>query len=1191
MNDIAVKKNIDTAVREFLNEPLRQAALEFFSVLGYKSERTIDLNSVADFCQQFDPEGKLENPTALKPQWKSIHLLFQLTDSELSDQLPIFRDHSLKPSLLQSYMFFAVELVGKNYARGRLATIARFLNQLFPMPVAVLFKVDNKLSLAVINRRRHKRDESKDVLGKVTLIHNIDMERPHPGHLDILASFSTSELLLRKTPVGTFDELHAAWEEVFNVELLNKRFYQELSDWYFWARHNVSFPADLERDEENRNSTSVIRLITRLIFCWFLKEKGLLPDNLFDEREMREVLVTLSDDDSTYYRAILQNLFFATLNQQMNAKGKIQRQFAKEGGFLENRAQYGIKSLYRYRDSFRDPDNAISLFEDIPFLNGGLFTCLDVEHNGKVRYADGFSRNAKKQPIVPNFLFFSKPQTVNLSTDYGDEKKKNQSVRGLLNILRSYKFTIAENTPIEQEIALDPELLGKVFENLLASYNPETSTTARAQTGSFYTPRPIVDYMVDESLKAYLLENMIAKFPDHEVSRFKIQLDTLFAYTEREIDFSEEEIDTLIAAVDNCNILDPACGSGAFPMGILHKLVFILSKLDPHNQKWRDRQISKALEIQDIEARDSAVRAIERDFSDNDLDYGRKLYLIENCIYGVDIQPIAIQISKLRFFISLICDQKTNRDKAKNHGIRPLPNLETKFVTANTLIYLIRHGQTNIFAKPKVKELEKELESIRHNYFSAQTRAQKRRLEKKDRELCEMIIHELNQLSFGDKYWSAEASKKVASWNPYDPYSAATFFDPEWMFGPSLVAGFDIVIGNPPYVDSETMTRTDSDLRTLYSEMYSTAKGNWDLFVIFIERGLDLLKPKGVISYIVPNKLVGARYTNTLRSQLLRLDVCELRDFSKVDVFKEADVYPMVFVVRKSDPRNSVVMTTMNTVTGIERQNVIQASNFYRDIEWSRYFAPDKIISVIAHILQYPALTTYLQNISGAATVSEAYKLKPLVREVHSCPSNSRFCKMINTGTIDKYTALWGHSKMQYIKSSYLNPVVLDSDLSSVSTQRLRQARSNKIILAGMVKELECIYDAGEFLAGKSTTIIVEDGRDKLPLKVVLALLNSSLISFWYMHYYSSSVMAGGFISIKEKHVRQIPIANVSEGKCNSLIELVDLIRNHTRDANYFQSPKKLEAVEQLRKEIDQIVYDLYEIGQPQVDIIEGSAC
>ena len=217
---------------------------------------------------------------------------------------------------------------------------------------------------------------------------------------------------------------------------------------------------------------------------------------------MSELLTNLDAQESTYYKAILQNLFFATLNQGMNTPEKPNnRKFRGEG-----RQHYNITSLYRYKRYFRDAESALRLFETIPFLNGGLFECLDkpdADDTKKILRVDGFSDREDNPLCVPNELFFSEPQAINLNAVYGT-KNSRYTVRGLIHILTRYKFTIAENTPIEEEVALDPELLGQVFENLLAAYNPETGTTARKQTGSFYTPREIVSYMVDESLIAYL---------------------------------------------------------------------------------------------------------------------------------------------------------------------------------------------------------------------------------------------------------------------------------------------------------------------------------------------------------------------------------------------------------------------------------------------------------------------------------------------------------------------------------------------------------------------------------------------------------------------------------------------------------------------------------------------------------------
>ena len=177
----------------------------------------------------------------------------------------------------------------------------------------------------------------------------------------------------------------------------------------------------------------------------------------------------------------------------------------------EGRQHFNITSLYRYKRFFAQPDEALKLFEPIPFLNGGLFECLDKPDNDdpqKILRVDGFSDRDDVSLCVPNFLFFSEERNVDLSAAYGTRGKQSK-VRGLVNILDRYKFTITENTPIEEEVALDPELLGRVFENLLAAYNPETGATIRKQTGSYYTPREIVNYMTDESLIAYLKRKCI----------------------------------------------------------------------------------------------------------------------------------------------------------------------------------------------------------------------------------------------------------------------------------------------------------------------------------------------------------------------------------------------------------------------------------------------------------------------------------------------------------------------------------------------------------------------------------------------------------------------------------------------------------------------------------------------------------
>ena len=230
---------------------------------------------------------------------------------------------------------------------------------------------------------------------------------------------------------------------------------------------------------------------------------------------------------------------------------------------------------------------------------------------------------------------------------------------------------------MDQEVALDPELLGQVFENLLASYNPETGVTARKQTGSFYTPSEIVNYMVEETLATALAEQCHPT--DGDRALWQDRLCYLLDYA-RDFDdagewFDENETENIVLAIARLKVLDPAVGSGAFPMGILHKLTLVLQRLDPDNERWQKRQkefamqrAATAFSTKDQEERDAELLEISETFENYSGDFGHKLYLIQNNIFGVDIQPIACQIAKLRFFISLAIEQEPNwKEKKLRH--------------------------------------------------------------------------------------------------------------------------------------------------------------------------------------------------------------------------------------------------------------------------------------------------------------------------------------------------------------------------------------------------------------------------------------------------------------------------------------------------------------------------------------------
>ena len=1016
------KNAIKSALAAIPTGDFLEKSKALLDTIGYRSERTLELSgTVHDFFEEFPPlNPNTKTEQEFRKHAESAQIIFQFTKDEIEDdpqQMTLLESNAFDKGNIKSFLFCAVELKDNNYSRTKYAEFTREINKRLFAPTVILFRAADHLTIAFADRRPDKTDDDRDVLGQVTLIKDIRLNNPHRAHLDILSELSLEECAAwmdAKQKPKNFDGLLAAWLAKLDTEELNKQFYRKLFAWYEWAIEIATFPTD-----ENRTlkpAEHIIRLITRLLFIWFIKEKGLVADALFNKAQIQDLLKEdgFNNGDS-YYRAVLQNLFFATLNTEIN-----KRAFSKET-YDTNRDF----SCYRYKKQMDAPDKLLSLFAQTPFINGGLFDCLDTwQATGEESYRiDCFSDNQYKKLSIPNRLFF-------------DEN------RGLLPLLEHYKFTVEENTPIEQEVALDPELLGRVFENLLAAYNPETGATVRKQTGSYYTPRAIVDYMVEEALVATLSQKC-QPTNSNEIpwdERLRYLLDYAQIFDDASEWFDDRETDTIVKTISELKILDPAVGSGAFPMGMLHKLTLALRRLDPDNTRWEKLQKERAIQrteiafdTQDDEARREELVEIDETFKRyRDSDFGRKLYLIQNSIFGIDIQPVACQIAKLRFFISLAIEQEPEQN-AENFGIKPLPNLETRFISTNTLIGLKAQGT---LTSNTARDLEQALSDNRERHFHATTRQRKRACKQKDEKLRSELATELKRFGM-----PADDAEKIAQWDLYDQNATADWFDSEWMFG--ITDGFDVVIGNPPYVDSEMMTKTQPKLRQIYKEFYQSAKGNWDLFIVFIERGIQLQKEDGIISYIVPNKLIGATYAKTLRNMLMNYSVLEIRDYSKVDVFKESDVYPIVFVIRKTDWKSDVSMVVMADLERSSIHNRIPTEFFYRDVFWDRFFVSENQLQVIVKCSGFPTLETFFE-VGAAATVSEAYALKESIREYSTDLSTVPFKKLINTGTIDRYESLWSKQGTRYIKDSYDAPIVLDSDLREFSQRRFGPGRVTK---------------------------------------------------------------------------------------------------------------------------------------------------
>lgn len=957
----------------------------------------------------------------------------------------------------------------------------------------------------------------------------------------------------------------------FSVEVLTKAFYQELSDWYAWAVKVVRFPNKLDdkNDDDKYNSEATIRLVTRLIFVWFLKQKHLIPDEFFDEDYIREnlidgfnpnVMVDLfsKSNESKYYKAILQNLFFAMLNSPITKEGESE---LSERHFRSGRGDYDNNKLMRYESMFKNPQLFIDLAnKTVPFLNGGLFDCLDDKDNEN--YVDGFSDRevVKKSLIVPDYLFFGEEvgKDIDLSEWYGDKKKKRVSARGIIDILKRYNFTVEENTPFDQEVSLDPELLGKVFENLLASYNPETQTTARKQTGSFYTPREIVQYMVDESLVAHL-KRTVGEDLEPEFRK-------LISYVDEEISLTVEQKQHVMESIYHCKVLDPACGSGAFPVGMLQQMVHILSQLDPTNEQWKKMMLDEAVnesrdafQAESKEEREERLLDIENSFDENlnNPDYARKLYLIENCIYGVDIQPIAIQISKLRFFISLVVDQKTNNDPTKNFGIRPLPNLEAKFVAANSLIPLAKH-EANIGRTEEIIALETKLKEANHKIFSAKTVRTKRRWRERLVELRSEIANKLAVNGF----LTADAVNQMVVWDMFDQNSAASFFDADWMFG--IKDGFDIVIANPPYVLLQNTSLSNAEKNRLAS-LYFVAQYKVDLYHLFIEKGYRLLNTGGFLCYINPSNFLTNNYTDRLRYHILA-DFCANFIVNIADNVFDASVNTCVMGLTKSKQINSNIQYYKGN---------IEAKGLHLSL------------------LSCCTPKEYLKNVGYVIQPLGSSAIKNLIDKIESLSVPLKSIASVNFGMQLRNRKIFPTDVMQDPSRDELSPYhrecITGKDIHEWHiTYNNRYCFFNRIAKCGgcwdenvhnskikvLVRQVGAIPVCGIDTTGYAVlnSAFIITSHDINPL-LILGLINSNVLKFYWSQKFEDKRKT--FPKIKGTYLELLPIVKKVDEDFLSLVQ--DIVESSSKGTDITDKVRCLNL----------LIYHLYELTYDEVLIID----
>lgn len=450
---------------------------------------------------------------------------------------------------------------------------------------------------------------------------------------------------------------------------------------------------------------------------------------------------------------------------------------------------------------------------------------------------------------------------------------------------------------------------------------------------------------------------------------------------------------------------------------------------------------------------------------------------------------------------------------------------------------------------------------------------------------------------------------------------------------------FDVVIGNPPYVDSESMTKSYKEERIFITKNYLTAVGNWDIFIPFVELGLQKLKDGQLLSFIIPNKILSARYGTALRSFINKnYSIVEIFDLSLNNVF-EIDVYPIILTIQKTSQKENIKISFLKNEEIFSRFIKFQSEDnwaLYNDINY-------ELFSKISKRFE-PLVLNKIYKLYSAASVSEAYEIKEFIQDNKYFDNNNNL-KLINTGTIDPYVTSWGISDMTYIKDKYKYPVVNISNI-----KHKIWTKNPKIVFAGMSLRIEAFIDTqGDFLPLKSTTVLT--AKTEIDLKLIGCILNSKLLTFIFRISNSANKMAGGYLNINQDNLGELPIPNFNNieqkipfnKKADLMLELnkklQELKKNFINELNLEKVPTKLQKFEELDfddfakeyakakklkftdkleernfknewqrlfendkkevleiqnqinitdKEIDQMVYKLYNLTPDEIKIVEG---
>ena len=708
--------------------------------------------------------------------------------------------------------------------------------------------------------------------------------------------------------------------------------------------------------------------------------------------------------------------------------------------------------------------------KDIPYLNGGLFQNDEID--------------ARKCVFPENYF------------------------KRLFDFFDQYNFTIDENDPEDAEVGIDPEMLGRIFENLLEDNKDK---------GAFYTPKEIVDYMCRESIIAYLLNGIPER--SHELIRNFVE--TLDSDT-----LNEEQRKFLKMKLLDVKICDPAIGSGAFPMGMVN----ILSKIYLALGMVSDRSKMKR-------------------------------HIMAQSIYGVDIEKGAVDIARLRFWLAMVVDATVPE---------PLPNLHFKIMQGNSLLESYKRKDLSRLTEVNIGDsgcldLQNEeaisLNSSLNKYYGESNH------EERDK-IFNDIINNVRRQIFGITQ-SEEFMTDIKDLSANDQF----FLWHTWFSDVFAKGGFDIVIGNPPYIDSETMTNNGLEgMRDYITETYDYVSGNWDIYMAFFEKAIKI--SKNVVCFITPDKWLSKPFGKKFRAH------CLSKKLSKI-VHAGSDVFDSATV----DAIISLFITSSQSISAFvfNRERKVESRGSMISSELKDPYLIDSLFSPYASLISKieAGKDSFLLSIAkceGACSTGDAYKLIPLISEV----DDSLSYRLVNTGTLDKFSSKWGIKPISYLKKDLgyqpLKPLVNIAQFEGLfGNAYITKAKGPKIIMKGLNLLDAFVDEQGIYLPGKTTLVINSTNVESLFF--LSAILNSSLSIFYIKNKYSSSSYCGGITFTKDM-INQLPIPSLEEWERSKLITLA-------QEATLSKQRNNNASISHILKEIDVLINKAFKLSYDEVLIAD----